>query len=828
MKTRVFPAICLFLLIAAAAACVAMADGPSLSGAGVSGGAGSDGRIVISFDYEKQSGIASNQFAVWIEDENGRHVKTLYATAFTANGGYERRPDSIPTWVSKSGLASMTKEQVDAISSATPASGRLSYTWDLTDADGETVTADVKYKFFVEGNLRWKNRVLYSGLIDLGNMPAGLDPIVEYNYEVSEGQLALTASSREHNMIRSLVAEFYFDSSGESSLFSSVRGEIDNVVREELIKSKIPVAAIAVLRGGQTEYLYYSSGGFVPDSAGPAGAGSAPGGTGSPSAGAGEGGVAGGAPDAGVASGEDGAGAGEGTAQGGVAGSAGSSEGASGIGSADSGEGASGIGSADSGEGASGAGGARQSSLSKNSLFQIGALSDTYTAFGILLIERYGWLSLDDPVSKHLPRFVAFYEGGQVPPESLTVANLLYHTSGISDGAAAGLHIAGRPSQAGPRGGRVDLDFYPSSGYAYAHMNYSLLGQIIEAASNQSYEEFMAAEVLSPLGLENTYVDAQKALRTGRTVEGSRLSFTRARPYSPPAYDSGSPAGHMLSDAQDMARWLQIQMGEVEIPDQFLEIVEKSHQIYAGGAAGGATSGLGATSGRSTAPGLAAASSAGAAPADGATASAASGAAIVDATTSASPSGPPPGGIYSAGWSIDPESGALSHTGYTPDYSAVASIRPRSGTAVCILANMNAPANIGNMAENILNILEGKPPYAYTADIWRLVDMVFSILAGIGAAGTVLLLFLAFRRIRLLLQIGESRRDQRKWKPLRLGPLVLPLLLILIVAASIFIIPATLGTSAAALSLWAPGSVFSGYAAVGCLSVCLAAYKAFL
>ena len=65
------------------------------------------GEVIITFDYEKQSGSASNQFAVWIEDMDGNYLNTLYATKWTANGGFKSRPDSIAMWVAKSDIASM-------------------------------------------------------------------------------------------------------------------------------------------------------------------------------------------------------------------------------------------------------------------------------------------------------------------------------------------------------------------------------------------------------------------------------------------------------------------------------------------------------------------------------------------------------------------------------------------------------------------------------------------------------------------------------------------------------------------------------------------------
>jgi hypothetical protein len=165
------------------------------------------GMVKITFDYEKISGSASNQFAVWIEDMEGNHIKTLYVTKWTANGGYKSRPDSIALWADKSNLASMQKSEIDAVAGATPKAGNLSYYWDLTDASGKTVSPG-EYKFFVEGTLRWKNYVLYSGAITIGGEAAEALAEVEFVYEASDRQDALTAESPENAMIGAVTASF--------------------------------------------------------------------------------------------------------------------------------------------------------------------------------------------------------------------------------------------------------------------------------------------------------------------------------------------------------------------------------------------------------------------------------------------------------------------------------------------------------------------------------------------------------------------------------------------------------------------------------------------
>lgn len=161
--------------------------------------------VAVSFDYAKQQGYATNQFAVWIEDANGVLVKTLYATKFTANGGYEKRSDAIPVWVERAAIAGETAP--DAASGATPKSGTVRYVWDLTDESGARV-ADGTYKFFVEGTLRWKNQVLFSGELTLTGSAASADATAAYTYLASDDAPALTAESPENAMISGVKAEY--------------------------------------------------------------------------------------------------------------------------------------------------------------------------------------------------------------------------------------------------------------------------------------------------------------------------------------------------------------------------------------------------------------------------------------------------------------------------------------------------------------------------------------------------------------------------------------------------------------------------------------------
>jgi len=142
-------------------------------------GAAQQAAAELNFTFTRQSGAASNQFAVWIEDTGGRLIKTLYATRYTANGGWRQRATSIPVWVRQSGLSGMTSAQIDALTGATPRTGRLTYTWDGTDSRG-TVVPNGDYYLILEGTLRWGNQVIYRAPVKLGRGPAETQVSVEY------------------------------------------------------------------------------------------------------------------------------------------------------------------------------------------------------------------------------------------------------------------------------------------------------------------------------------------------------------------------------------------------------------------------------------------------------------------------------------------------------------------------------------------------------------------------------------------------------------------------------------------------------------------------
>ena len=129
--------------------------------------------LEVSFNYQRQAGPGSNQYAVWIENEKGEVVKTLFVTSYTTKGrarggeqakrGYIVRPTCVPTWVKTVKADEKTDQQLDAITGATPQTGGTqTFTWDFTNQEGKAVPQGM-YKVVVEATLFFESDIIYSG-----------------------------------------------------------------------------------------------------------------------------------------------------------------------------------------------------------------------------------------------------------------------------------------------------------------------------------------------------------------------------------------------------------------------------------------------------------------------------------------------------------------------------------------------------------------------------------------------------------------------------------------------------------------------------------------
>jgi hypothetical protein len=124
-------------------------------------------KVLITYTWNRIQTHGSNQLAVWIEDPKGNHICTLVATRFTTSGGYAKRPLSLSEWTAKFNLKNASKEEVDAVTCATPQSGQQTITWNCKDKSGKALPAGI-YIVRMEANIHDADKMFFKGNIRIG------------------------------------------------------------------------------------------------------------------------------------------------------------------------------------------------------------------------------------------------------------------------------------------------------------------------------------------------------------------------------------------------------------------------------------------------------------------------------------------------------------------------------------------------------------------------------------------------------------------------------------------------------------------------------------
>ncbi len=147
--------------------------------------------------------------------------------------------------------------------------------------------------------------------------------------------------------------------------------------------------------------------------------------------------------------------------------------------------------------------------VTKKTGFNIGSISKSVAAWGVMKLVHEGKIELDAPAEKYLTRW--HLPESEYASDEVTIRRLLSHTAGLS------LHSvsAGPPYDKLPtleewllgknNGlGRVEIILEPGSRYKYSGGGFGVCQLIIEEVTGQTFEDYMQAQILNPLGMTNS------------------------------------------------------------------------------------------------------------------------------------------------------------------------------------------------------------------------------------------------------------------------------------------------------------------------------------
>ena len=199
--------------------------------------------------------------------------------------------------------------------------------------------------------------------------------------------------------------------------------------------------------------------------------------------------------------------------------------------------------------------------------FGIASNTKAFTATALGLLVEEGKLDWDAPVIRYLPSFALFDPS---VTRELTVRDLLVHRSGLGLGQG---DLLLWPASTYTRKELAERLRYlkpvRSFRYAYAYDNvlYVVAGELIEAVSGKSWEEFVTSRLLEPLGMSHSTPRTSDAARPGNVAGTHAVIADRLVPVPPSTEDNANPAGGINSGAADMARWLIAQLDSGRAPD---------------------------------------------------------------------------------------------------------------------------------------------------------------------------------------------------------------------------------------------------------------------
>ncbi len=197
--------------------------------------------------------------------------------------------------------------------------------------------------------------------------------------------------------------------------------------------------------------------------------------------------------------------------------------------------------------------------IDEHTNFRLASFTKQFTAACIMLLARDGKLKYDDHLTNFFPEFPAY-------GKSITVRNLLNHTSGLEDyGELLMKQYADTPPEKVPQildAGVLKLLAQQSSGkfpagtrWEYSNSGYAVLAMIVEKVSGEPFGQFLQERIFKPLKMNHTlaYEKGKNDVphrAYGHSKKGDGWQETDQSPTSAVLGDGG-----IYSSLDDLAKW---------------------------------------------------------------------------------------------------------------------------------------------------------------------------------------------------------------------------------------------------------------------------------
>lgn len=203
----------------------------------------------------------------------------------------------------------------------------------------------------------------------------------------------------------------------------------------------------------------------------------------------------------------------------------------------------------------------RPEPVDAHTVFRLASLSKAFAGTMTGLLVNDGALRWDSKVADYVPGF-------RLADESYTrqvsVADLLSHSVGLKAHNAYDRDIEANAEyyQVAQKLATAPMQCAPGQCYAYQNVAFSMVGDVVFAATGKFYEQEVQRRIFEPLGMRDASLGLpgiEASHRWARPHVRSRNGWVSLRPK--PTYYRLPPAAGVNASANDMAQWLLAHTG---------------------------------------------------------------------------------------------------------------------------------------------------------------------------------------------------------------------------------------------------------------------------
>ncbi len=181
--------------------------------------------------------------------------------------------------------------------------------------------------------------------------------------------------------------------------------------------------------------------------------------------------------------------------------------------------------------------------IDENTVFNTGSISKTFVAYGILILEEEGRLSVEDPLLKYFPDFA-----NNEVVEEVKIKHLLSHSSGLPDirnvSSNSIFYLDADDAQNfEPLKKAKKLNFEVGSRFQYSNPAFNALALVIEKVTNMKWQDFIKERIFEPSGMsQSTITDGAHPRRD--VAHAYRKSGNKYSEYDYGEYPTFTAAGN--------------------------------------------------------------------------------------------------------------------------------------------------------------------------------------------------------------------------------------------------------------------------------------------